>query len=381
MVGPANQSPSSERDPARDLLGTPAVSLQSISAIVEAAVCAPSGDNCQPWRFQWDGDALRIVFVPERAESFYDVGHIASWIALGALLENMELAAGSQGLRPAVELWPDGEAGNLAARVRFAPREPTQSPLSAAIPERCVNRRPYRRAPLPAAVRDELLAAGAGAPGVQTRLVEDARQLARLAGLAALNDRVLFENRALHAGLQRWLRWSPEEVRRTRDGMPIGSLELARAERPGFRLLSAWPCARLLGFVGGTRVLPLRARRTYLRSAGLGLVTADGDAAEVFVRAGRVVERIWLTATLRKVAFQPITGVTLLLLRLWLRGGEGLDPGHRRLLERIGRQFREALGLAPKEVPVMLFRLGFADPPSARAPRLALSDLLTITAP
>jgi hypothetical protein len=94
-----------------------------------------------------------------------------------------------------------------------------------------------------------------------------------------------------------------------------------------------------------------------------------------------VVERIWLTATLLKVAFQPITGITFLLLRLWLRGGEGLDPGHRRLLERVGRQFREALGLAPKEVPVMLFRLGFADPPSARAPRRALSDLLTITAP
>jgi hypothetical protein len=347
--------------------------------MVEAAIYAPSGDNCQPWRFQWNGDALRILFAPERAESLYDVNHLASWISLGAVLENLELAAGARGLRPVTELWPDGEGSDVAARIRLARCEPTESPLLLEIPKRSVNRRPYRRAPLPAGVREELMAAGAAISGVQTRLIEDRVELSRLAGFSALNDRVLFENRLLHSGLQRWLRWNPEEVFRTRDGMPIGSLELAMVERPGFRLLSAWPCARLLGIVGGTRLLPLRARRTYCHSAALGLVTVKKSEARAFVCAGRVVERIWLTATRRQVAFQPITGITFLLLRLWLGRGEGLDAGHRRLLEQVGHQFREALGLGSEELPVMLFRLGFADPPSARAPRLALTDLLSIT--
>jgi len=380
MVGPANQSPAPERNPAPDPLGVPAVSLQSISAIVEAGASAPSGDNCQPWRFRWNGDALLIVFVPERAESFYDVGNSASWVSLGALLENVELAAESQGLRPVVDLRPESSAGSVVARIGFTPREPARSPLLAAVPERCVNRRPYRRDPLPAAVSEELRAAGAGVAAVRTRLSEDGRVLSRLAGLAALNDRMLFESRPLHAGLQRWLRWTREETLRTRDGMPIESLELARIERPGFRMLSAWPCARLLGLAGGTRLLPLRARRTYLRSAAVGLVSVDREEAKAFIEAGRVVERIWLTATMRQVAFQPITGVTFLLLRLWMKGGAGLSPAHRKLLDRGGRQLREMLSLGPGELPVMLFRLGFADPPTARAPRLPVSDLLTITA-
>lgn len=380
MVGAANQSPAPERDPARDLLGAPAVSLQALSAIVEAAACAPSGDNCQPWRFQWDGKALRIVFVPERAESFYDVENTASWVSLGTLLENVELAAESQGLRPAVELSPESGAGNVVGRISFTLQQPARSPLLAAVSERCVNRRPYRPDPLPTATREELLAAGAGVPGVRAQLIEDVRRKLDLARLAALNDRVLFENRALHAGLQRWLRWTREEALRTRDGMPIESLELARAEWPGFRLLSTWPCARLLGLTGGTRLLPLRARRTYARSAAVGLVSVDREEAKAFIEAGRVVERIWLTATLRQVAFQPITGVTFLLLRLWLKGGAGLSPGHRRLLDGVGRQLREMLSLGPGEHPVMLFRLGFADPPTARALRLPVSDLLTITA-
>jgi hypothetical protein len=381
MVGAANQSPAPERHSPRHRPDTPVVPLTSISALVEAAASAPSGDNCQPWRFRWDGRALQIVFDPERAESFYDIRHVASWVSLGALLENLDLRAASLGLRPATELWPEGGAGTIAARVVFTSREHAPSPLAAAIAERCVNRRPYRRDRLPDAVIEELLAAGRRVPGVRTRLVEGARERSRLARLAALNDRVLFECRPLHAGLQRWLRWTPEEVLRTRDGMPIESLELARVERQGFRLLSSWPLARLFGLLGGTRLLPLRARLTYTRSAALGLITVEGGGREGFVRAGRVVERIWLTATARKVAFQPITGVTFLLLRLWLEHGAGLSPAHRRLLERIGGQLRGMLRLRPDELPVMLFRVGVADPPTARAPRLSGSDLLTDTAP
>jgi hypothetical protein len=380
MVGAANQSPTPERDPTRDVLGAPAVSLRSISAIVEAGASAPSGDNCQPWRFRWNGAALLIVFIPERAESFYDVEHIASWVSLGALLENVTLAAEGQGLQPAVELFPESGAGNVVGRISFTPKQLPRSPLLTAIPGRSVNRRPYRREPLPAAVSEGLLAAGGGVAAVKTRLIEDPQALSRLAALAALNDRVLFENRALHAGLQRWLRWTREDTLRTQDGMPIESLELARIERPGFRMLSAWPCARQLGLAGGTRLLPLRARRTYLRSAAVGLVSVNREEATAFIEAGRVVERIWLTATVRQVAFQPITGITFLLLRLWTKGGAGLSPGHRRLLDGAGRELREILSLGPGELPVMLFRLGFADPPTARAPRLPVSDLLAITA-
>ncbi|HET8577686.1 MAG TPA: hypothetical protein VFO18_11345 [Methylomirabilota bacterium] len=381
MVGAANQSPAPERHPGRRLPDPPVIPLPSLSALVEAAASAPSGDNCQPWRFRWDGHALQILIDPERAESFYDFRQVASWVALGALLENLDLAAASRGLQPVVELWPEGGAGKIAARVVFTSCEPAPSPLVAAIPERCVNRRPYRRARLPDVLSEAFLAAGRGVPGLRTRLVERAGDISRLASLAALNDRVLFENRPLHAGLQRWLRWTREEVLRTRDGMPIESLELGRAERPGFRLLSRWSFARLLGSVGGTRLLPLRARRTYLRSAAIGLVTVDGEGAEGFVRAGRVVERIWLTATAHKVAFQPITGVSFLLLRLWLGPGEGLSPAHRRLLGWIGGELREMLQLGPEELPVMLFRVGFAEPPTARALRLSISNLLTVTAP
>ena len=63
-------------------LDAPPTPPSIVSALVHAAALAPSGDNCQPWRFHWDGRRLRVSFLAERAESFYDVQNTASWISL-----------------------------------------------------------------------------------------------------------------------------------------------------------------------------------------------------------------------------------------------------------------------------------------------------------
>ena len=235
----------------------------SIKPLVEAATYAPSGDNCQPWRFHWDGEYLRVLFVPERAESFYDVLNAASWISLGAVLENLELAATTRGLRLNVELFPNGDARGAVARTTVTEGPSLVETLAAAIPLRCSNRRPYERRPLPMPSKAELDSAVTEMSGIQLSWVEERRQKTELARLAAQNDRFLFEHRPLHDGLYKWLRWTSEEVTRTRDGMPIETLELSLLERPAFRLAGCWPWARGLSLIGITRFIPVRSARQH----------------------------------------------------------------------------------------------------------------------
>src|SRR5262249_55244934 len=53
----------------------------------------PSGSNCQPWRFYAEGlDQLHIVHDRERSENLLDRTQFASCIALGAAIENIDLA-------------------------------------------------------------------------------------------------------------------------------------------------------------------------------------------------------------------------------------------------------------------------------------------------
>ena len=72
------------------------------------------------------------------------------------------------------------------------------------------------------------------------------------------------------------------------------------------------------------------------------------------------------------------TGITFLLLRMRLQGGEGLSPDHRKVLERVAEGFARMYPEGAPESPIMLFRLGLASPPSGRALRLPLEQVLEI---
>jgi hypothetical protein len=88
-----------------------------------------------------------------------------------------------------------------------------------------------------------------------------------------------------------------------------------------------------------------------------------------------VLERIWLAATRHGIAFQPITGITFLMLRMRLTGGERLAAQHRALLVRIEEEFRKIFPEAAAETPIVL---GLAAASAGRAPRLPLEQVLEI---
>ncbi len=345
-----------------------------LAAIVRAGLAAPSGDNCQPWRFSWDGTVLAIHWVPERAASLYDARRSASWIALGALLTNTRVTANALGWRCDVALFPSADC---AARVTLSPAQPADHPLRAAIERRCANRRPYRATPIPPKTLQRLRQAAADDPAVHLTLVTDPSAIRQLAAVAARNDRLLFEHRRLHDGLFRWLRWTEDEVAREQDGLPVASLELSPMERPGFRLLQSWPVARALAALGLTRLLPRRTAGVYRRSAAIGCLSIAGEEAEDFVRGGEALERLWLTVTCEGLAFQPITGITCLILHRRLEGGAELSPAQRALLADAEDALDRLLPGVRARTPIMLFRLGYANPPTARTLRRQVEDVLT----
>ena len=306
---------------------------------------------------------------------------MGSWISLGSVITNATLAATQFGLQSTVELFPASEVPGTVALLRFKAGSGAADRLAESIPARCVNRRPYRREPLPAGVREELQALAMASSGARLSWVDTEPAKGRIAALAAQNDRILFENRALHDGVYGWIRWTRAEAERRRDGMPADALELSPLERPGMRLLGSWRWAQLAAALRISRVLPARARKIYQRSAAIALLSVHGDQPADFVRGGEVLERIWLTATQHGIAFQPITGITFLLLRMRLTGGSGLGADHRKLLDRIEEEFKRAYPEGAAESPIMLFRLGLAPPPSGRALRLPLEQVLEIVPP
>jgi hypothetical protein len=318
-----------------------------------------------------------VLFESVRAESFYDVENLASWISLGAVLENMQIAAADLGLRLDATVFPKDDRPGVVVKARLEQATAQPQPLAAAIAHRCTNRRAYRREAVSDEIRLVFEQAITQIAGARLSWVVAPDLKRRVARIAAENDALLFEHRALHDGLYRWLRWTPRQVAQTSDGMPIDTLELGLLERPGFRLAAAWPLARALSLFGMSRAAVMRSARVYARSSAIALVTVERAAPEDFVRGGQTVQRLWLTATARGLAFQPMTGITFLLLRLLLREGEGLSARHRERLARLRDQLQRILPVMADRFPVMLFRVGLAPPPSARSLRLPLAAVFS----
>ena len=71
-----------------------------VRQILELARWAPSGDNTQPWRFEIEDEQHLVVHgFDMRDHVIYDLQGRASQLALGGLLETIEIAARSRGLK------------------------------------------------------------------------------------------------------------------------------------------------------------------------------------------------------------------------------------------------------------------------------------------
>src|SRR3989344_376226 len=93
--------------------------IEDIKKILEYAITAPSGDNCQPWRFSYTEGLLDVFNDPNSDTSLYSWGQRASLVSHGALLQNIILASLELGYEAKIQFFPKQEDLNYVARVTF----------------------------------------------------------------------------------------------------------------------------------------------------------------------------------------------------------------------------------------------------------------------
>ncbi len=169
-----------------------------ITHILNLAVQAPSGENCQPWRFEVRNNQIKIYNQPERDKSLYNVDQKGSYIAHGALIENIAIAAPRFGYEATVTLLPHVEEPTLVAIVTLSPTSPHEDPLCAAIANRVTNRKLYAPAPLTSQQRTALLGASHVVGAGEVKLLEGENERRNLANALSFNEQLLFGNNHLH---------------------------------------------------------------------------------------------------------------------------------------------------------------------------------------
>ncbi len=343
-----------------------------IRSVLEKAIHAPSGENCQPWRFEIGADDTIHVFnIPERDSSLYSWGQRASYFAHGALLENIRIAAEGSGFKTELELLPDPRNSSYVARVRLTAAQSVLEARSLVpfILERATNRKPYTVSELSAVGEETLVNEAELYAPAKIYFLKDRVSIRALSAAASVNERVLFENKKLHDFFYDHITWTREEDERKRLGFYIKTFELPLPAERMFQLCKNYTYARVLRAVGLPRFIARQNASVYASCAAVGVITIPSLASEEFIRAGMLFERIWLRAARETLSIQPLAGMIYLALRIFAREASDFSLSQQKQIQEAYSTVRRIAGNKNAYIP-MMFRIGKSDPPSARALRL-----------
>ena len=355
--------------PAPCSAGAP-VGREHLSWLAQAAQQAPSGDNCQPWRFQLKDASLRILLEPDEDLSFFNVSQLASIIACGAAVQNVLCAAPDIGCSASARLLPEASDQNVLADIVVEPSSLQPDPLADAIWMRATNRRMYSPRAVDHFSCTEMASA---AEPARLFLLDDRDRLNRLGKLLYMADRIRVERRDLHEHFMGMTRFDPPDGAGFDDGLPLKNLYAGAAGEVFLRLTRTWGAMQAANRLGVGKLVALHSQLSINKTPLAGLVCVQSPSREDFLAGGMALERVWLTATWHGLAFQPMTAITLFWLRWRLEGPQSFSPAHQRLLESIWPQFQTLFPeLGDDCWPLLLFRAGHAKPIAYETPRRAV---------
>ncbi|MEV7521861.1 Rv1355c family protein [Streptomyces sp. NPDC091371] len=354
---------------------------EGVRRLVAYGIQAPSGGNVQPWTFVARGPVLHCRVDETQPATLLDFEGAATRLAIGAAVENIDLAARAAGWACHARPFPDPADPALVCELTFSGAPHTPRPaLVDWIERRATNRRAGPARPLDAVHRQTLTSCAADS-GARLHLLTDRAELAEAGRILGAADRLRMLSRRMHAEMMGELRWTPEEVRATRDGIDIATLEADAADLAGMSLARHWPHLAFVRQMGGGRAFEEGARDGVAASSAIGCLTIAGTGPEASFEGGRALQRLWLTATSLGLGFQPVTVLLYLLARVERGDGAGLDAAETATLHALRKRLSALVPQRPEETELLLFRLSYAPPPTARALRRGVDAVLRFDTP
>jgi hypothetical protein len=355
-----------------------AISAEMLRRWVRGASLAPSGDNCQPWSFTWDGRVLGIFHSEFRARHALNRKQHASLVSLGAVLENIRIAASSDGFTVETAVhWENLATENAWAEVRFTAAVTVADPLAEWIDRRATDRRRYRGGPI-------------DAPCLKTILAETARQrgiTARVVGLTptlidyiAQCESYVWTHPGPHRDLMRWLRFNRKEAQMSRDGMHWRNLGVNLLQSRALYLLAPWSRQRWANRMGFVELRQKLVSAELRSSAGVLAFTAKSREQKNLVDVGAAAQRAWLRLNAAGFGVQPLTLASLSVYDTVTGNMPAeISPGSRAHFEKGETVLRRELGLETGELAIWMFRFGLSSPlpEAARTLRRDVDSILS----
>jgi nitroreductase len=321
-----------------------------------AARTAPSAHNSQPWQFRLRPDGLELGWAPERELPHGDPNHAYLMIGLGAAAEaaTLGLALDDHSLNV---LWNLDDGARTVANLRTTTDAPSarDRELAPWLTTRATTRLPFGREGVEASVVRTLVRE-AEENEASLAIVTGPRQLERFADLTVEGTSRNMADPSVYREFHGWLRLGRRE-RTAVDGLTGSALGFGSARSALARSLLSPSAMGAWRSIGVHRMLAGTQRRLANHCGAACLLSVPSGRPGGLFAGGRVMLRVWLTATIAGLQVHPLTAA--------------MD--HPETRSRLADLF----GVPADASMVVCFRLGYG-PSGAPAPRRPLADLVDV---
>ncbi|MFL5813414.1 MAG: hypothetical protein ACJ763_07530 [Bdellovibrionia bacterium] len=323
--------------------------------ILEKANWSPSGDNCQPWTYEWNGERLVIFHDADRAEHPVNPGGTASKIALGCLLEAMDISASEFGFKTLptlLELKSEGIAP--WAEVQFQPSEAGRNPLSDSLLKRTTDRRPFQGGDL----REDLFQKLEHGPAKLHLL---AHPEAEFVQYVVESEQLLTDHPHILPATMKWARLSAKHAQSTQDGLSWRNLGAKFWEVPMMPLIRDF---RPFFLFARHTIAPqhrVRVTKQLTSAAGVVCVSVTNKTDESIVAAGRLMMNAWLSLTHQGHGVQPLTLASMVNM-CSIDGIMPLSNKWQKFHREGQNTLRKHLSISTDSTPVWMIRTGISTP-------------------
>lgn len=341
---------------------------EQLNFVLESAILAPSADNHHRIRFQFVDNTIRVYYTQTELPPQGGYKRVLALLSLGAMSENLTIAASRFGMQTETVLFPDPAQPDWIIQIRLQPDQACVDPLWQVILLRHTNRQiRFRGPPMTAAERSKLDAVAHIYPACKLVWLDEPAQRKQILHLMHRAETERFHNRLLHEELFSAIHFDVGWHATCSEGLPPGALGVEPPLRAPFALLRHWPVMRMFNLLGAHHMMGWRACDLPCRLAPhLGLLAVKIIDSQSVFDAGRSFQRLWLVVTSQGRVLQPMPASALYAL-----DGARAEGIPTKLQQNLAEGWKANLD---RVLPLMLFRMGIAKPPSIVAGRRKIED-------
>jgi hypothetical protein len=335
-----------------------------ILKIIEAGNLAPSGGNSQPWKFIVKDNIIKVIALPEKDHPILNYKNRGTWIAHGALLENMEIAAKNFGIDLDYKIFPENNTSFIIELVES--KGIIQENLYEFISKRHSNRKPFEKGLLNEGDKEYLFEEVSKYEnlGCEVFYVENEESINKIAENLAKDILINFGNEEMHRLLFKEILFKEKE-QLNRGGLYIKTMEVPRVGILLFRLLKN---KKILNFFKKKGIINQFYNNSVKTASSCALMCGMfvKNTDESFIYAGKLVENIWLRATKLNLGFHLITGIPFLWQRINFSKDNIFSREEKTLINDAYLNIVREFGVdSDDKILAFVFRIGKSQPPSA----------------